>query len=324
MILDYNKRHQFSDFQNGDLEMLKAIEYLAFGSAIVFAVCLIALMFFYASSPPASQPPHQQHAEENQTVQNGSETNRPFWPKVRTDPVTAFTLFLVIFTAILSGVGVIQLKLLTRAETVAEKSANAAQQAADVARNTLVATNRPWVSVDLAIVGPLTYTQDEARIEIAFILKNTGTSPAVNVQVDAEIALFTDGRKPALDVMKEICKRAKDSPDDNAVLGHTIFKDREFTSLINIGKRKSDVENSLDGFAGVEKGKNDWFTPVIVGCVSYRFPFQKGRHITEFLADLRKINQANPRVPLAFKMSDGDVPANQLILTRSFIGGNAD
>src|SRR5476649_1588741 len=117
--------------------MLKILEYLAIGSAVAFAVCLIALMFFYGSPSAAPQSPQQQSAEENKPVQNRSEAEKPFWEKATTDPVAAFTLFLVIFTAILSAVGVIQLKMLTRAETVAEKTAQAAKDSAEVASKTL-------------------------------------------------------------------------------------------------------------------------------------------------------------------------------------------
>ena len=78
----------------------------------------------------------------------------------------------------------------------------------------------------------------------------------------------------------------------------------------------------MSEFANAEK--NDVFAPEIVGCVSYRFAYQSGRHVTQFIVDLRKKNPANPKVPLIFKMSDGDVAASELVLTRSFIGGNAN
>jgi hypothetical protein len=65
-----------------------------------------------------------------------------------TDPIAFFTLWLVIFTAVLSGVGVIQLELLGRTETVSEKSAAVAKKAADVAERGLVAVERPIMSVN--------------------------------------------------------------------------------------------------------------------------------------------------------------------------------
>jgi hypothetical protein len=128
--------------------MLKIFEYLAIGSALAFAICLVALMFFYGSPSATSQPPQQQHAEENKAVKNQSEADKPFWGKATTDPVAAFTLFLVIFTAILSAVGVIQLKMLTRAETVAEKTAQAAKDSADIAKQALIAGQRAFISVN--------------------------------------------------------------------------------------------------------------------------------------------------------------------------------
>jgi hypothetical protein len=98
-------------------------------------MCLFALMFFYSSPPSPTEAPQQQHAEKNEPKQNGREADNSIWKKARSDPVAFFTLWLVVFTAVLSGVGVIQLRLLTRAETVAEKSANAAKESADAARD---------------------------------------------------------------------------------------------------------------------------------------------------------------------------------------------
>ncbi len=187
---------------------------------------------------------------------------------------------------------------------------------------TMRAAQRPWVSVDLAPSGPLTFTPEEARVEIAFILKNSGNSPAINVNVDAEIAMFIQPQKNYIDQMLDICQRAKSAPDDHALLGHAIFPGRDFTYKISMVQRRSEIENALANFSSKEK--NDWFAPQIIGCASYRFAFENGRHVTQFVVGLRKRNRSNPNAPLNFKMSDGDVPVSELVLVREFIGGNAD
>jgi hypothetical protein len=229
---------------------------------------------------------------------------------------------MVVFTFFLVIVSALQMRILDRTDRATKQSADAATKAANVAEDTLIATQRPWVSVELSVAGPLTFTDEEARVEIGFLLKNTGNSPAINVQVEAEIALFMgDVSGAPHEIMKQICKRAKASPDDNAVLGHTIFPNDQFPYRVNLGKRRDQIREALRNFG--EKN-NDWFAPAVVGCVSYRFAFQPGRHTTEFYADLRKVDRDNPKVPLTFKMSDGNVSANQMVLLRSFIGGNAD
>jgi hypothetical protein len=163
--------------------MQKIFEYLAIGSAVAFAICLIALMFFYGLPSAAPQPPQQQLAEENKAAKSQGEAEKPFWEKATTDPVAAFTLFLVIFTAVLSAVGVIQLKMLTRAETVAEKTAQAAKDSADVAKTTLLTTNRPWLGLNGAIetITKLTFDENGATTSLRLPVSNSGSSIAIGV-----------------------------------------------------------------------------------------------------------------------------------------------
>ena len=164
--------------------MLKIFEYLAVGSALAFAICLIALMFFYGSPPASSESPQQQNAEENKAVKNQGEAEKPFWEKATTDPVAAFTLFLVIFTAVLSAVGVIQLKMLVRAETLAEKSAQAAKDSAEAALkqiDLMKTDQRPWISLDMLPEGPLVRDVNGWNFIVRYTLNNAGKSPAFNV-----------------------------------------------------------------------------------------------------------------------------------------------
>jgi hypothetical protein len=151
--------------------VLKAIETTALIAALIFAACLFVLTFLYASPIASTDSPQQQHAEKNEPEKNNSETYKSFWERARTDPVSFFTLWLVVFTAVLSGVGVVQLKLLMRAETVAEKSANAAKESAD----SLVITERPYIFMTTPVIvrGP----NDSYGLSYAFT--NYGRTPAI-------------------------------------------------------------------------------------------------------------------------------------------------
>ena len=146
---------------------------------------------------------------------------------------------------------------------------------------TLKAQQRPWVSVKPVIAGPLTFTDEEARVEIAFLLerKTYGHSCREYVKSTAEIGpyfYFNDGAP--IDAMKKICARAKAAPDENPVLGHAIFPKDKFTYSINLGKRKLEIERLRQ--IGHKK-KRKWFGPVIVGCVRViGFRMRRGRHVT--------------------------------------------
>jgi hypothetical protein len=109
----------------------------------------------------------------------------------QTDPVAFFTLWLVVFTAVLSGVGVIQLKLLTRAETVAEKSAKAVQQSADVAKTALISAQRAFLFVNTFETHVI---KNEFRILPQW--KNSGTTQANPVKNYANWRAFI-GTPPA-------------------------------------------------------------------------------------------------------------------------------
>jgi hypothetical protein len=270
--------------------MLKSfLEYLVVGSALAFAVGLIALMFFYGSPSATSQSPHQQHTEENKTVQSQSEAEKPFWQKATTDPVAAFTLFLVIFTAILSAVGVIQLNMLTRAETVAEKSAQAAKDSADVARDTLVATNRPWIQViSITITGPLGFGREYGDdvgggFDLDILVKNVGKSPAIRVDVSAELA-FTFS---PLESQKTFFDNIKKSLDHPRVLRpeNTLFPEEEATFHIRAWTNREQIERARE-WAG--KMPDNRANLTLIGLVHYEFPFASGIHQTGIISDLKK------------------------------------
>lgn len=298
--------------------MLRAFEYIAVTATVVLAISLLILTIGYATRPTVQIGPNHR-IEENQINKKVADDDKPFWKRVADDPVAFFTFWLTLFTLVLAAVGVIQLKLLLRAETVAEKSARAAELSADIARNTLIATNRPWVSVNLAVLSDLWYNAEgEARIEIAFILKNTGNTPANNVTVDADIVPFMRDGGIAFDDMKAICERVRGAPEGRRIMGHTIFPDDTFTYRIEMGMPKAKFENVFADH------KVEFFTPVIVGCVSYLFPFEAGRHLTEFIVDLRKKDPANQNAPGPFRWAEGKVSKADVVLTRSFSGGNAD
>jgi hypothetical protein len=191
----------------------------------------------------------------------------------------------------------------------------AMQTQADIMR----AAQRPWVKVALEIAGPLTFTPEEARVAIAFVLMNTGNSPAVNVEVHPEVAQTIQPKQNFVAQMLEICRRVKTIPDDiNTLIGQTIFPGDTFTQIMFLPKRRAEIEDAFSEFQN--NPKNEYFTPEIVGCVSYRFAYQNGRHVTQFIGDVRR--KENPII--SFKTSEGDVPASDLVVFRTHMGEGAD
>jgi hypothetical protein len=328
--------------------MLKIFEYLAIGSAVAFAICLLALMFFYGSPSAAPQPPQQQHAEENKPVRNPSEAEKPFWEKATTDPVAAFTLFLVIFTAILSAVGVIQLKMLTRAETLAEKTAQAAKESADVARDTLVATNRPWIQIkSIAITSPLGFGREYGNdvgggVNLALLVKNVGKSPAIRVGAEVQLAWTFDELASQREFC-EIIKRVRDPALQTRTLlpENTLFPDDEMTFHIRAWTNREQIERALNWAGNIPDNKVNL---KLIGCVYYEFSFAPGLHQTGIIFELKKkalypdstppasysavpveMYEPNMKTYNPDRVSDGVrlegvIPADDLVLSRSIVG----
>ena len=158
---------------------------------LIVVACLFVLIFLYGSAESGSQLPRQQENEQLQHEKSINESRKTLWQKARTDPIAMFTFWLMLFTAVLSIVGVIQLKLLSRAEAIARytaqaasESANAAKQATEIAERTLVSGNRAWIKVDVQPAGPISYNINGANFTFRFTLTNIGRSPATNVSID--------------------------------------------------------------------------------------------------------------------------------------------
>jgi hypothetical protein len=303
--------------------MLKIFEYLAIGSALAFSICLIALMFFYGSPSSAPQSPQQQHSEENKAVEHHSEAEKPFWEKATTDPVAAFTLFLVIFTAILSAVGVIQLKMLTRAETVSEKTAQAAKDSADaankaavVAEKTLIAGQRAWIRIDEIGVGggALVFDQNGASVSISFRVTNIGNIPATNITVHAWMVALKNGKTSAVQDQKRLCEEVRSHP---FFAGFALFPNEAFPASMGLGGWSLGTNVSSEEIAeGVEiSADKKHILLQVFGCVDYTFATDPTvHHQTGFIRELRR------KGPVMLSPNDGMIPKDQLTLVSDSFG----
>ncbi|MGA7384755.1 MAG: hypothetical protein WBW81_08730 [Methylocella sp.] len=156
--------------------MLKALEIVAVLCAAVFAVALFCLIILY-SSQPSSEPKQQQSSEKYETGQNKRELRESFWQRTTQDPIAFFTLWLAIFTMILSAVAVLQIKFLVRGEGIADKTAQAAKDSADVAKRTFTELERPYIFIDPPKFVPSPINGNPANVQ--YLLKNYGRTPGI-------------------------------------------------------------------------------------------------------------------------------------------------
>ena len=248
--------------------------------------------------------------------------------------MTTSEILMVCLTAVIATAGVIgavifnnqltvmqgQLDEMKSAGENTKRAADAAKISADVAKDTLIATNRPWVSVDISVASDLAYDeQGDARVVIKFILKNVGKSPATNVQILAEIpVVFGDARA----LQKAISDREKLRPAGLGNLGVTLFpgETQIHTYNLPISRASIDAFNQKQAADHGLPAGSTTFLPTLVGCVDYKFTFAEGHHQTGFILDLRKRDLTNSNLALGFDIKEGAIPAARLWLIQGFIG----
>jgi hypothetical protein len=173
----------------------------------------------------------------------------------------------LIFNALLVAVGFLQAGALIFTIFVTNKAANAATVAADVAKDTLIATQRPWVFVKLQLgQRGLFFNMNEANLDLVFLLKNTGNSPAVAVRIEGSprIDITINDRIIELEQICSIALNRTPHPQD---WGYTIFPGDTLTLPFTYTFADKEM---LDKIVNEERGFID---PIVIGCVDYLFTF---------------------------------------------------
>lgn len=210
------------------------------------------------------------------------------WLTYSTVALASFTFFLFVFTAALwwvtyrlsrdaRKVATRQTGEMQRALALSETAANAAIESNNISRAAMIAEQRPWVSVDAEIAGPLAY--DAAgwdagirwHIPLQYRLHHLGKTPATKVSFFAEIIPWTlphwpanmikDGVPqglpiPGTDIAKEIesvCGFPETMATHNMGWGHVLFpgerEERMFGLNGNPG-RFDEAKKTPEGYAG--------------------------------------------------------------------------
>jgi hypothetical protein len=274
-------------------------------------VAVFAMGMLFASSPSLQTQGYIQHATTEQHAQDKKAENhepiQSLW--VPTDSVGLYTLVLAIFTGLLAVVAGVQGFFMLRADKTARIAANAARDSADVANKTLIETQRPWVSIIEMGLGPLIYDDQGARITITAQMKNVGSVPAININLNAAVYLIGK-RLDVIEAQQTVCEEVKRW---KAAAGPALFPSDTISASINIPISKSDIEEYSIEIPGVGRT----ITPVIVGCADYVIPIDGSHRQTRFALILseKKNGEAYAIYP-----ANGDIPADRLMLTR-WIGG---
>jgi hypothetical protein len=299
--------------------MLRALQIGVLLLGVAFFLALAGLAYY--SSGPSLKPNEQQAAAQTdaEQPQENERTFRGFVNFLFPDAITIFTFWLVVATICLGIIAYIQIGFLTRAEEISTVAANAAQQSANVARDTLVATERPWISVKMQI-GPkgLSFDRDGAHLDVTIILKNSGKTPAVGVSIQGMPQLEPPvSIVHGLPIMRgiaaqdEICNAAKRQPFDLKGVGFTIFPGDTLTTNMLFGFGNEEAVKNI--IAEQSQNPNRLYYPVFVGCVDYFTTLGDDlHHQSRFYYNVGRVSTGGEL--MQFRYSDGDRLASELIL----------
>lgn len=166
----------------------------------------------------------------------------------------------------------------------------------DVASRQFEITDRPWVTVDVSLdkwftgIGTI---PGEVQADFAVEMQNIGQTVATDVTVYAEIVAIGPDRGDHLEPLKRqttLCGGARQSPP-NKLGGMALFPDQKETTHVALSLNVVEIRAVFLRFVTRESKKLPRtisqipFTPirpVVVGCVSYRYPSSSRNHQTGF------------------------------------------
>ena len=173
--------------------------------------------------------------------------------------------------------------------TSAEISANAARKSADIAEDTMVATERPWLNVRLRPGSDLQFDEHGGLIIIDFIIKNVGHSPAFNIYPFGQILILsrqgTDlgaEQTKVFAVGQNVFNNKRNLKDSS--LGYVLFPTDEFSLSWPVTFSRKDIEE------GYRMTKSKIIAPILFGCVFYRFAFDQSVHKTGFIVNINRLD----------------------------------
>jgi hypothetical protein len=206
------------------------------------------------------------------------------------------------------GVGILGLKLVY--DTLQET-----KSAVEVAERGIVAAERPWVSIRIAKVGPITFDKKNGQTKLRFELTNFGKSPALNVEVRCE---FVPYYQNALKHLVQIVDGAK-KVEIPRIFGARIFPGQPIELNQTVWLARASIEKEAE-----ELGlpKNNFIFPAFVGCVVYRSPVDDENHTTEFVVQLGRRDPHHAHGLLAIEVREGKVNSLDLKL-QAFLGSGA-
>jgi hypothetical protein len=182
-----------------------------------------------------------------------------------------------------------------------------------VAHDTLIASNRPWISCKVEIAGDLTWTPEgDARLRFHFIVENVGNAPAMEVGIFPALHIFIPGREHPLFTLHRMAQHNRDlgiPPGGGLASGLALFPKETHTFPYILPIKRSDILKAN------EDRPEKYLLPDVFGLIHYVYPVATVRAGTGFLYP---IERATPDDKLGFAFGlDEVVPVQDMRLASS-------
>lgn len=213
----------------------------------------------------------------------------------------------------------IQLRKMDESNKTAAKAASAAETAANATKSEFEASHRPWIKVELKLIGDFERNKSGNWIlPVEFTMTNIGNSVAQGAYPYPE---FFAGEGFVVDVLKAQTQLASNFAPiaDSSNIGFTIFPGDSFKVTVGLPLIANIVAEKIAPYA--EMGFSDCLPPLfIVGSVHYKSTISATRYRTGFIREFGSSQESKPgkRILLPQK----DVISLDELAMRQYITGD--
>jgi hypothetical protein len=209
-----------------------------------------------------------------------------------------YTLVALILSLLVGGIAAVQ-------AVFAKRSADAAKQSANTAERTLVATNRPWVDLEIEADSELRFVDGSAQMTFRISATNVGDTPAINCDISAGLVAFPKNDPPVAGSTDDIgfqvsegkllyrsCRKirtsemrrhAAKSPDVLGPLGFALFPKNTAYERHSLQVPAEDIAAAKATWSGI-------FWLAVVASVDYQFPFTDDGGITGKILTILRVD----------------------------------
>lgn len=230
--------------------MPRIFQWIALIAAVIFFLAITGVVI--SSSQQSDDHSQQQTTEKNSSEQAEENSNKTLWDRWFPDAISIYTLFLMIFTAILAFGTLIQLSILNSGERTAALAAQAAKDSADAAKSEFISAHRPRIRVKAVTVITPNGGSVWNPIAILYSVKNVGDTPAIVGKRNFAVKTINPG------------SRLKGMPSFDA--------QNERSDVVNLSGGSGTLETFVSGLSVIEKQQdisNGHLELVFYGYIDY-------------------------------------------------------